>query len=65
MSTHVIPEDYPTLTEVPRENWTTIMGPTIGFCDLEPSHGRAVMFLQTPDKRAIALCDDCYRKVAN
>lgn len=63
MSTRVTPEEYHTLQQVPPANYT-FYGRNPSFrCDVQPAHGSAVTFMQTPDHRAIALCAACEREV--
>lgn len=69
MSTSVTQEEWPTLTMVPEENWgyrwaserekTSCSRSSLGRCDIEPSHGYGSAFMQTPDHRAIVLCEKC------
>lgn len=57
-------EEWHTLTDVPREMWLSSysgVGPLL--CELEPSHGRMMAFMQTPDHRALALCANCHKRV--
>jgi hypothetical protein len=67
MSTSVTREEWATLTEVPRALYKShpmTGGEECHFrCDVEPSHGSAVVLMQTPDHRAIALCHDCLNQV--
>lgn len=73
MSTSVTREEWPTLTMVPEELWgyrwnskgkkPTYNRSSLGNCDIEPSHGRATIYMQTPDHRGIVLCESCLRAV--
>lgn len=54
MSTKVTKEDWPSLEPIRGEQYS------LGRCDYEPSHGGAVAFMQTPDKRNVVLCFYCF-----
>lgn len=63
MSTSVTQEEWPTLQEVPRQNYKSFPETDSSYCyfrcDVEPVHGMAVVLMQTKDHRAIALCEKC------
>jgi len=61
--TRVQPEEYATLKPVPRENYAGATFCNLGPCDLQPSHGRGSIMLQTDDHRAIVLCGRCYQQI--
>ena len=61
MSARVTPEEYSTLQVVPYYNYSNAI--RSARCDVSPGHALARTMMQTPDHRAIALCDACYRKV--
>ena len=72
MSTSITREEWSTLTMVPEENWGYRWGNkngerfsrlSLGTCDVEPSHGSGTIYMQTPDHRAIVLCERCLREV--
>ena len=67
MSTSVTPDEWGSLTPVPRESYksfpqTDSSGPGIR-CDVEPSHGMGIAYMQTPDHRGIILCGGCMEQV--
>jgi len=72
MSTSITRDEWPTLTLVPEENWGYRWGTrggekysrlNLGACDVDPSHGSGTAYMQTPDHRAIVLCEGCYQEV--
>lgn len=69
MSTSVTQDEWPTLTMVPEENWgyrwnyngvPSFSRSSLGRCDIEPSHDYGRAYMQTPDHRAIVLCEKCF-----
>ncbi len=73
MSTSITRDEWPKLTLVPEENWgyrwrsgkgkTEYRGCSLGPCDADPSHGGGTAYMQTPDHRAIVLCEGCFEEV--
>lgn len=66
MSTRVTKEEWYELTEVPRALYKSYssFGEECAFrCDVDPSHGRAVVLMQTADHRAIAFCNSCQQEL--
>ena len=64
-TTRVLPEEYASLTMVPRNNWNRYgswESPIHAPCDIHPDRNMT-QFMQTEDHRAIALCHECYQRV--
>lgn len=57
MSTRVTPDEWPKLRVVQQRSFGMT---TMGYCDIQPSHGMSHVLLATPDNRALAPCDGCY-----